>query len=497
MRRSVTKTLVACFLFIQGFSQTPITDIFTEYVRTTESVSYQANGAGYYFGAASGSTKNNQLLIGFSLPSGSFFYNMYVGGAVKIRRVNNSSASDRRSLLWMESSESGSTYKIFPSYTDSMEEFFQGRIINKGTDNLFGNRGDGSGNNNNIERVDWIAAGGLKTTNVSQSGFVVFERGVDNQHDPFCIAAITALDNNGDPSAYGKIVRVSSSQYGNIPNSALKYTILRKEQTEERLQKTAGGNQNKGGVLVTLSDLGVLPNQVIYGYSLFGTDLPANATPANLVDYTNSTYFPRNTSSNTQEGGIDLIAITGLFNTSTSTVFLPVAIQNFRGILQDGKADLRWTIGQVASCQGISVQKSDDGVQWKTIAQLQPAADRYSDLTNGGSRAFYRIKVQETSGEVVYSPVICLGQTPATGSFQVLRAGLAGRRFQLSVQSPGKERCQLRWYSVHGQLLFQEEMATASGVNELVLTPPSYQGVAILQLTSGAARFSTKVVLQP
>jgi hypothetical protein len=54
-------------------------------------------------------------------------------------------------------------------------------------------------------------------------------------------------------------------------------------------------------------------------------DLPAAATSANLVDYTNSTYFPRNTSSATTQGGIDLIALTGVLSTPEEIILPPTA----------------------------------------------------------------------------------------------------------------------------------------------------------------------------
>jgi hypothetical protein len=57
-----------------------------------------------------------------------------------------------------------------------------------------------------------------------------------------------------------------------------------------------------------------------------GYDLPNNATSADLVDYTNSTFFPTNTSSATMQGGIDLIALTGVLSAPNSIILPPTAV---------------------------------------------------------------------------------------------------------------------------------------------------------------------------
>ncbi len=249
---------------------------------------------------------------------------------VKIRRVNNGIVSGKRSLLWLEKNivAGGSANKIavLPQYNDNMELVFDGNSLNQGTDNLFANQGDGNGNNNNIERLDVIFAGGVISTYNNKVGFALFERGADNEHDPFVIAAITSIDQNGNPTAYGKPLRINSGNWGNIPSSAVDYYVARRDPlTELNLRMSTSGKQNIGGVFITLKDLGIATGVKIYGYSVMGYDLPSCATAADLVDYTNSTYFPTNTSSATSQGGIDLIALTGVLSAPEGIILPPTA----------------------------------------------------------------------------------------------------------------------------------------------------------------------------
>jgi hypothetical protein len=248
MKRILTYLLM--LTTFNALSQTPITNTNTTYNQTGTGSSYTIGLSVYNYGGLAGTTNNIETLTGFSLPNGSYLYNVYVDGVVKIRRVNNANASGNRSLVWMESVETAGTYNIHPPYEDSMETIFNGRSINKGTDNLFANQGDAGGSNNNIERVDWIRDRGMTTNRPAQAGFAIFERGQDDAHDPFCIAAVVALDANGNPSQYGPIVRVGTSHYGNLPSSSLNYSILRKEEVQTELHRIGGGNQKRGGVFI-------------------------------------------------------------------------------------------------------------------------------------------------------------------------------------------------------------------------------------------------------
>ncbi|MEJ7911980.1 MAG: hypothetical protein WKF70_02410, partial [Chitinophagaceae bacterium] len=377
--------------------------VVSDYSASSTGLTYSLGGNTYYFGNQSGTINNIQTIVGFSLPDGSYYYNVFVEGQIKIRRVNNPVVSGRRCLVWVEAVENAPDYRILLPYTDSMELFFNGQTLNKGTDNLFGNQGDGSGNNNNIERVDWIVPAGMNAANPAQSGFPIFERGADNAHDPFVIAAITSLDAGGNPASYGPILRVATAQYGNMANSALNWSILRKEEAEPRLYRTTAGVQRRGGVFVSLADLGVVPDGTVYGYSLFAHDLPASATPATLLDYTNAGFFPTNTSSNTTLGGIDLIAIAGVYNIAEGVV-LPVRCSSWEATYKDENVLLKWYLGNKENCSSIYIEKSQDRRTWETIARLSPTENSFIDYSPA-TTSYYRLKFFRKGPGISYSDI--------------------------------------------------------------------------------------------
>ncbi len=333
-------TAIVLFLFDSAKAQTPVVNVNTSLLNSTVSNNYNAAGANgssfsgnnyhYKFGAAAQLTNNSKQLNSFTIGTDEYSYLQNATSMVKIRRNNNAIVTGTRTLLWVEkaASSANSTIAVANQYNDNMESVFDGNSLNQGTDNLFANQGDGNGNNNNIERLDVIFTGGVISTVNTKVGFALFERGANDAHDPFVIAAITAVDIDGNPTAYGNPLRVNSSQYGNLPSSSTNYYVVRKDPAiESNLRISTSGTQNIGGVFISFYDLGIGQGQKIYGYSVIGYDLPAGATGANLVDYTNSVYFPTNTSSATTEGGIDLIAVTGVL-AAPNSIILPPTAQN-------------------------------------------------------------------------------------------------------------------------------------------------------------------------
>jgi hypothetical protein len=225
-------------------------------------------------------------------------------------------------------SSSGTSYTVAGPYIGNEATAFNANNFNVGTDNIFGNQGDTNGNNNNIERVDVVFSSGL-TAN-SALAFAVFERGATNAHDTFQIAAITSVDGSGNPTGFGQLVSFGAgTSYGSYGQTALSgysgdttnWLVSRNATNGSGLAatdpSTTVAGQSIGGVTISVtqsgsSGLGIANGTTIYGYALFGDDVPANSTSAELLDLTDTTTYPQNTSSNTGAGGIDLLAYTGV-----------------------------------------------------------------------------------------------------------------------------------------------------------------------------------------
>ncbi|MGV2829302.1 Ig-like domain-containing protein [Myxosarcina sp. GI1(2024)] len=248
-------------------------------------------------------TGNNIKLNGFTV--GEQDYEIFeLVDRVEFQRKDNESISGQRHIYFLEKGSDGS---IASSAISTMQEAVRSDFINGGTDNVFANReNDGTPNFNNIERVDFIINSGLnvKPTYVNNAGFLLLERG---GNDPFKIAAITAIDANGNPTEFGNLVSVSQETWGSSGIS-METAVFQNQADWTEPKITANvPSQNLKGVFVSISALGITAEQTIYGYSVFPGDIDSDNDLVGLSD------FPLNTSSQSNHGGLDLISSGGLF----------------------------------------------------------------------------------------------------------------------------------------------------------------------------------------
>jgi hypothetical protein len=308
---------------------------------------YTIGNTTYHFQTSANS--DNALVERFNV-GGTPFTVLSIADEVAFRRGNHPQfGNGNRQVIWYAQSEltSDNAHRYYAAtraedpVNGPMGATLLGNNIHAGTDNLFVNQGNNAsadqgsgGNNNNIERVDYIFRDGLNVTTTEQLdfGFVIFERG---GNDPIAVAAIRALDSDGNPTAFGDMHliqgQVNASNWGNTGYTVVT-DVLNSWDTnppagtgiDTPAVSTSVGAQNIHGTFVALgSELGVGLNETIYGYALFAVDtynawlawIATNPDPADraansvLVDYMNTAFFPTNTGDTgaVTGGGLDLV----------------------------------------------------------------------------------------------------------------------------------------------------------------------------------------------
>ncbi|MBV6626026.1 MAG: DUF11 domain-containing protein [Rivularia sp. (in: Bacteria)] len=245
-------------------------------------------------------TTNDLILSGFTAQGDSYSL-VRLTDEVVFRRIDGQGATGERNLVFFEYNTNN---QIRSSYTNTMAGAMLGTIINRGVDNGFSN--DDSVASNNIERIDYIIAGGMSVPGVSANdiGFLVLER---NGNDPFQIAAITSLDASGKPNGFGPLRRVNASTWGGSGFN-VRTAVMRREENESNFRPShLVGNQEIHAVYTSIGSLGLTTGQTFYGYALFPNDIDQNNDLINLTD------FPTDTSGASGEGGLDLMAGGGIF----------------------------------------------------------------------------------------------------------------------------------------------------------------------------------------
>jgi uncharacterized repeat protein (TIGR01451 family) len=294
---------------VQGISSATVT--YRTYTNTNDN--YMTTGGGSA-GFPTGTVYNirfnegvsNQMFLGEVTVGGRTFDGIALAGQIHIARTTNATIKgEHHIVLYEQASYSGTNIFLKSKYAATMEESLRSPLINHGADNVFSDQGDGNGNNNNIQRIDYLFPDGLPVhSHIEQRGFLVMDRG---GNDRFKIAAITALDGNGKPSAFGPPVSVLETQWGASGISL--DTIVMRGYTEDGDSQHPSADvspQPLSGVFLNWQTLGLQTNDLFYGYALAANDTTTNGAYWALVD--NPTYFPTNTSPESTFGGLDLIS---------------------------------------------------------------------------------------------------------------------------------------------------------------------------------------------
>jgi hypothetical protein len=227
--------------------------------------------------------------------------------------VRRNATNANQSSIWYTSSGAGTNLSAM--HASDYGAMLSSNNILAGSDNTFAN--GTTSTTGNIERLDFTWNSGVTVTN--SLAFAVFDRGAVGVHDSFAIAAVTAIDGSGNPTAYGNLLKVTAGWGGATnPVADFDYRLFRYSNGNNITASTANseiGTQGIGGVVIQPSDLGLSVGQTIYGYSLMAIDVTATNS-AQLLNWNNATYFPTTTDGNTGGGGIDLAAVNGMLFSS-------------------------------------------------------------------------------------------------------------------------------------------------------------------------------------
>lgn len=329
---------------------------------------------------------NDLRLSAFQLGANNYSL-ILVADKLRFRRVDNAFTTGERQLIFFHSN---SNNQMRSSYINTMEEALLGTIINKGVDNAFSN--EDSVATNNIERIDYIVSEGISipVASAADIGFLILERG---GNDPFKIAAITALDASGDPSAFGELKTVPASTWG---GSGINITsaVMRREEAEPLFRPShLVPSQQISSIYVSIDALTDFDGQIIYGYAIFPNDINSSNDLVNLTD------FPTNTSGASGAGGLDLM--TG------GAIFMLDTLSTISGTLyQDQNQDDTFNSGEPTLPADVTLQLIDASNNVVATANTTPNGE-YVFLGVGNGNYTIQVDTNDPnipSGEVLSTP---------------------------------------------------------------------------------------------
>ena len=253
-------------------------------------------------------------------------YNLKLASSnVVYQRVNNPiSVATGVDLIFYEQGaitslgEPDNTIDLLPSKRTSSEIALRDQIINDGAESILHNNRTGiyQSINSDVERIDVIFNSGLKTSAPQNAGFLVIERG---GNDNIKVAAIMSLSTSGEPATYGVLESITNADWGVGRNTSMRtMSYISDDNGVNYGAFSSNGLQTLAGNFVSFLDLGIAVNQVVYGYSIFPGDVDPIADPTQIL--TDPDTLPKNTSGT--DGGLDLVYASGAFDSDSKLVSL-------------------------------------------------------------------------------------------------------------------------------------------------------------------------------
>ena len=193
--------------------------------------------------------------------------------------VNAAGVHGPRLRFEYEGGRDGDTVRLSGPQLHSLADVFRGLSVTAADTDLFCNSGPRA---NNVERVDVITRSGivapLDPAELRRAGFLVTERLGNNYYH---LAAITRLDADGNPAAFGRLVAGVPAGYGPRlykPAPGLRWLATPADSRAPGLLPVEYSHLDSQGVhgqFHTLAELGLAPGQRFYGFALF----PGDVTP--------------------------------------------------------------------------------------------------------------------------------------------------------------------------------------------------------------------------
>jgi hypothetical protein len=368
-------------------------------------------------------------------------------------------------------------------YTESVENVLSNDTINRGSDNLFVNS-SGDGSSTDLERLDFIFSAGYAISDVGKGGFMLLERG---GNDPFKIAVVKTIDGTGKPTSYGNLISVPATAWGttNLLPAPFAHFVMQKSQSFNELRPVGEKEQIITGLYFTLQNLGIANNERFYGYSVFPNDV--SGTPAQLVDWTNSSFFPTNTSD--IPGGLDLVAGGGFF-IENSILPAPPEFRLVNAEKMNTGNKIIWNVQNENELKEYQVMGGTDGRNWnlvKTVAAGRNGTYNVLDAGNS-SNNYYQIKATAPNGQTWSSLVVrltdtknqqsklMLGPNPVTGAATIPL---------LIPESFNNQPSNISISSVSGLLVYSKPVFIQTTVTNFKLPGTLTAGTYLLQV-SGA-----------
>ncbi len=189
----------------------------------------------------------------------------------EVLRVPNPAVTSARDSIFVAGTAVGAPTTVSMSDPLGLSEadVFLSDVVTRGIDNTFANSPATAVTFSDIERISLLRSAPIVTPNPGLVGVAVVERGGS---DDVTVAAVTAVDAAGQPTAWGPTVKIpAAGNWGPILTAPT--TVLGKDAADPAYRPIdATQPQPISGMYISFAELSVAPGAPVYGISLVGND---------------------------------------------------------------------------------------------------------------------------------------------------------------------------------------------------------------------------------
>ncbi len=283
---------------------------------------------------------------------------------------------------------------------------------------------------------------------------------------------------SGGIGSYTQYLRVEKFSF-NIPEGAtikgIKVDIERSDPNQ--LSSDYSIQIIKEGVITGTNKSTGLAYPITDGYQTYGgaTDLWGetwNFKNINGANFGVAISSQRNGASGTTAGQIDDIQVTVYWGFVT----LPLHLNSFTAIKNNNQVNVNWNTSAESDMDHYEVERSTDGSVFYALKNIQSrntasASYSYTDENPVAGTSYYRLKMQENTGEKNYSKIVSIN-FPKYTTIRLSPSPWA-RGTDLLISNPAKELLNIEFYDGAGQAIGK----TSTTTTQVIMPETTNKGV--------------------
>ena len=200
-----------------------------------------------------------------------------------------------------------------------------------------------------------------------------------------------------------------------------------------------------------------------------------------------------NAASNDEWVGIDDITV-------ISQTLLPIRLQSFTGNTNGSANQLNWQAETTSRNELFEIEHSTDGSRFANIGQVRATGNgtnaySFTHHTPVTGTNFYRLKMVEATGKILYSAVLKLSTSKGKNGIQLLVWDKAAGNVQFNYTTETAARLQYSLVSANGTIIATQQLPASAGTTSLrIHAANAAAGVYYLTVQNGSVK-ETQAVL--